>query len=363
MWNEFGRTARKGVDNIESDHYDKGAALNPQSLRPGRLRMKAIQIKAYGDPLEGLEVIDIAEPDEPAAGEVLIGVEFAPVNHNDLLLFGGKFPVHPPLPSVVGNEAVGMVLKVGAGVHNVKVGDRVTPPLYSFTWRERMTIPAAGLFALPDDADIQQLAMLRINPPTAALLLSEFVDLQPGDWVVQNCANSGVGRAVIAIAKGRGFRTVNFVRRPEQVVDVEAAGGDIVLVDEGHATERVQDMIGDAIVRLALDGISGDATARLVSALSLGGKLVNYAQMSGEMSAPGDFRPLMRKSITLHNFYQNKKEYAPKIPDILLEAVELIRTGKLHVPVAEVYPLSAVKDAIVHTRNGGKVLLEIGGAR
>ena len=194
--------------------------------------MKAIQINAYGDPLEGLELVDIAEPPPPGPDEVLIGVEFAPVNHNDLLLFGGKFPVHPPLPSVVGNEGVGIVLAVGADVDNVKVGDRVTPPLYSFTWRERMVIPAADLFALPVDADIQQLAMLRINPPTAALLLSEFVDLKPGDWVVQNCANSGVGRAVIAIAKGRGLRTVNFVRRQEQVAEVEAAGGDIVLVDE-----------------------------------------------------------------------------------------------------------------------------------
>ncbi|MFJ3485919.1 zinc-dependent alcohol dehydrogenase family protein [Pseudomonas sp. NPDC090202] len=325
--------------------------------------MKAIQITAYGDPLQGLGLVDMPEPAAPGPGEVLIGVEYAPVNHNDLLLFGGNFPVHPPLPSVVGNEAVGIVLGVGAGVDNVQVGDRVTPPLYSFTWRERMVIPAAGLFALPADADLQQLAMLRINPPTAALLLSEFVNLHPGDWVVQNCANSGVGRAVIAIAKGRALRTVNFVRRQEQVAEVEAAGGDLVLVDEDGATERVQGLIGDGAVRLALDGISGEATARLINALSQGGALVNYAQMSGDMSAPGDFRPLMRKSIILHNFYQAKKEYVAKIPQILHEAVALIAAGKLQVPVAAVYPLAQVKDAIIHTRKGGKVLLAINGAR
>jgi NADPH:quinone reductase-like Zn-dependent oxidoreductase len=324
--------------------------------------MKAIQITAYGDPLEGLQWVDIAEPAPPGHGELLIGIEFAPVNHNDLLLFGGNFPVHPTLPSVVGNEAVGTVLSVGEGVENLKIGDRVTPPLYSFTWRERMVISSTDLVALPTDIDIQQLAMLRINPPTAALLLSEFVDLAPGDWVVQNCANSGVGRAVIAIAKGRGFRTVNFVRRREQVAEVEAAGGDIVLVDENNATERVHELIGEGAVRLALDGISGVATARLVSALSSGGSLVNYAQMSGDMSAPGDFRPLMRKSITMHNFYQAKKEYRAKIPEILREATELIRSGSLHVPVAAVYPMSAFKDAIIHTQKGGKVLLEIRGS-
>jgi D-arabinose 1-dehydrogenase-like Zn-dependent alcohol dehydrogenase len=114
-------------------------------------------------------------------------------------------------------KAVGRVLDVGPGVQNVKLGDRVLAPLSSFTWRERMVISADGLFALPPDADPRQLAMLAINPPTAALLLSEYVNLKPGEWVVQNAANSGVGRWVIAFAKRRGLKTVNIVRRPELV--------------------------------------------------------------------------------------------------------------------------------------------------
>jgi NADPH:quinone reductase-like Zn-dependent oxidoreductase len=85
-------------------------------------------------------------------------------------------------------------------VENVKVGDRVLAPLSRFTWRERMVVSANGLFALPPDADSQQLAMLAINPPIAALLLSEYVNLKPGDWVVQNSANSGVGRLHIHAA-------------------------------------------------------------------------------------------------------------------------------------------------------------------
>ena len=321
--------------------------------------MKAIQIASYGNPLEVIEIIDLPEPPPPGAGEVLIAIEYAPLNHNDLLLIGGSFPVHPDLPSIVGNEAVATVLSTGPAVENVKRGDRVIPPLYSLTWRERMVIPAAELVPLPEDVDLQQLAMLRINPPTAALLLSEFVDLKPGDWVVQNCANSGVGLAVIAFAKKRGFKTINFVRRQEQVLDIEAAGGDIVLTDHDQSFEKAIQMIGTDPVRLALDGISGRASAQLATLLSTGGALVNYAQMSGEMSAPGDLRPLMRKGITLHNFYQARKEYFPKIPGILHEATELIRSGKLHVPVAAVYPITAIHDAITHTLRGGKVLIAI----
>ena len=123
--------------------------------------------------------------------------------------------MRPALPTVIGGEGVGRVLAVGSGVENVKVGDRVLAPLSSFTWRERMVVSADGLFALPHGADPGQLSMLAINPPTAALLLSEYVNLKPGEWVVQNSANSSVGRWVIAFAKARGLKTVNIVRRPE----------------------------------------------------------------------------------------------------------------------------------------------------
>jgi NADPH:quinone reductase-like Zn-dependent oxidoreductase len=102
-----------------------------------------------------------------------------------------------------------------------------------------MVISADGLFALPRDTDPRQLSMLAINPPTAALLLSEYVNLEPGEWVVQNAANSGVGRWVIAFAKMRGLKTVNIVRRPELVPELEAIGGDLVVVDSPDVSERI----------------------------------------------------------------------------------------------------------------------------
>jgi len=171
--------------------------------------MRAVHLTAFGNPVECLEFVQIQEPPAPGPGQVLIGVEFSPINLNDLLVVRGTYPLRPSLPSVIGNEGVGRILAVGPGVENVTIGDRVLTPLYGFAWAERIVVAAQGLFALPADADPQQLAMLSINPPTAALLLSEFVDLSPGDWVVQNAANSGVGRAVIAFAKARGFKTIN----------------------------------------------------------------------------------------------------------------------------------------------------------
>ena len=133
--------------------------------------MRAVQLTAFGTPVDGLECVDIPEPDAPGPNQVLIAVEYSPINPNDLMVAQGIYAFRPPLPAVIGNEGVGKVLAVGPGVENVRLGDRVLAPPSSFTWRERMVISAGGLFALPADADPQQLAMLAINPPTAALLL------------------------------------------------------------------------------------------------------------------------------------------------------------------------------------------------
>ena len=324
--------------------------------------MRAIQLRSFGDPLSVLELVDAPEPPPPMAGEVLIGVEHAPINPNDLYLIEGMFLIRPSAPTVVGNEGVGRILAVGSGVQGLKVGDRVLAPLYSFTWRERLVVPARGLFPLPEEADPRQLAMLGINPPTAALLLSEFVDLQPGDWIVQNAANSGVGRAVIPIARARGYRTINFVRRHELVEELKAIGGDLVLIDEEGAVHDALETVGGARVPLGLDGVAGSAAARVTGALTSQGTLVVYAVMSGQpVTIPA--LDLIAKQIVAKGFFLNHPDVEPKIPAALRETTPLVASGAIHTPVAATYPLEAFREAVAHAQRGGKVLFDIGGHR
>jgi NADPH:quinone reductase-like Zn-dependent oxidoreductase len=277
------------------------------------------------------------------------------------MLAQGIYAIRPALPTVIGNEGVGRVLAVGPGVENVKVGDRILLPRSSFAWRERLVTSADDLFALPPDADPQQLAMLGINPPTASLLLSEFVDLKSGDWVVQNAANSGVGRWVIALAKVRGLRTVNIVRRPELVGELESIGGDVVVVDSPDVSGRIKEAVDQTDLRLALDGVSGPATGVLASILSPGGTLVSFAAMSG---APISMSPLdvIFKPITMRGFFLGHPEYAAKIPPALKQTAAMIASGQVHVPVAATYPLSSIKEAVSHALRGGKILLDVAGS-
>ncbi|AYG59707.1 zinc-dependent alcohol dehydrogenase family protein [Rhizobium jaguaris] len=322
--------------------------------------MLAIHLNAYGDPAENLELVNLSEPPAPGSGEVLVGVEYSPINPADLLLAMGYYALRPALPSVIGNEGVGSVLAIGAGVTNVKIGDRIIPPLSSFLWRERLVLPAKGLAALPSQADPKQLAMLAVNPVTAALLLSEFKTLKPGDWIVQSAANSGVGRSVIAYAQERGLRTINIVRREELVADLKAKGGDVVLVDGPDIVERAKAPVGNADIAFALDCLSGPATAMLGSILSQGGTLVSYGAMSGMPITvnPGD---MIYKALTIRSFFLGHEQYAAKLPALIQESANLVASGKLHVPVAATYPLTAIKDAVAHAKRGGKILLDISG--
>jgi len=323
--------------------------------------MRAIQLTAYGDPVAGLKFVDIPAPEAPGANQVLIGIEFSPINPSDLLVARGIYAVRPTLPAVIGNEGVGRVLSVGPGVKNVKVGDRVVAPLSSFTWRERMLTSADGLFALPPDADPQQLSMLAINPPTAALLLSEYVELKPGEWVVQNSANSSVGRWVIAFAKARGLKTVNIVRRQELVAELEALGGDVVVVDSPDVSKKIKAAVGQAEIRLALDGVSGPAAGALASTLSQHGTLVSYAAMSG---APMSISPLdvIFKPITVRGFWLGHPETTAKSAPAMAQAAEMIASGRVSIPVAATYQLSSIKEAVGHAVRGGKILLDVAGS-
>jgi NADPH:quinone reductase-like Zn-dependent oxidoreductase len=322
--------------------------------------MYALQISRFGEPSDVVELVKLPDPHDPLANEVLVAVEYAPINGSDLLTIRGQYGSLPALPAGLGFEGVGRILSVGEEVNHLKVGDRVLLPSPSTSWREKIILPSTGLFPLPQNADPQQLSMLGINPPTAALLLSEYVALKPGDWVIQDAGNSGVGRSVIAFAKDRGLRTVSLVRRPELIDELVAAGGDIVLVDGAEVSARVAKATGHAKIDLAIDGVGGEAMLSLSSCLRPGGTLVLYYAVS---SKPGlaSFVDLVYCNVTIRGFWFANPAFhtSPKLVEAIKTGVRLIAEGRLHMPVAATYPLVAAKEAIAHAQRGGKVLFKL----
>jgi NADPH:quinone reductase-like Zn-dependent oxidoreductase len=142
-------------------------------------------------PHEVIRAVPLELP-PPAAGQALVAMLAAPINPSNLLTLTGEYAVLPPLPAVGGSEGVGRIAALGEDVDGLSVGQLVLLPRGSGTWVTHLLAEARSLVPLPEVADPLQLAMLTVNPPTASLMLSEYVPLVAGEWVIQNVANSGV---------------------------------------------------------------------------------------------------------------------------------------------------------------------------
>jgi NADPH:quinone reductase-like Zn-dependent oxidoreductase len=325
--------------------------------------MQSVQINAFGKPWDVVETVPLPDPGAPGAGELVVDMEFSPINPSDLVLMRGLYGVKPKLPAPVGAEGVARVVKIGGGVKGIKEGDRVLYPRGTPTWATRSKVNADGLFALPERADPQQLSMLMVNPPTAYLLLTEYVALKKGDWVLQTAGNSGVGRAVIAIAKQMGIHTVSVVRRPELVDELKKLGADVVLVEGPDLAKRVAEATGKAKIMLALDCVGGPGLMAVNDCLANGGTLVAFGVMSGGpgpfFTAPNVFRDLTLKGFWLLNWFN--KNPTERVVEVQTKMAGWIADRTIFTPVAATYPLSESKAAISHAAKiAGKVLFRGG---
>jgi mitochondrial enoyl-[acyl-carrier protein] reductase / trans-2-enoyl-CoA reductase len=328
--------------------------------------MKQVLIEAYGTPWEVARCADVPDVGEPAADEVVFDVLAFPINPADMGFCRGSYRLKPPLPATPGAECVGRVTAVGASVKHVRPGDLVIN-LQRENWAQKRKVKGPDAIPLPAGIDLQQAAMVRINPPTAQLMLSDFVDLKGGDWVIQNVANSAVGRLLIVLAHQRGLRTVNVVRRPELAEELKQLGADLVIVDGDDLAQRVARETGDAPIRLAVEAIGGGATGRIADCVASDGTIVHYGSMSGVNPDVGRtnfvYRGVKLTGFMLGRFLARRS--AERIRAIYADLGEQVKAGRLHAPVDTVYPIDKIKDALAHADKGGrngKILVSPNGA-
>jgi NADPH:quinone reductase-like Zn-dependent oxidoreductase len=323
--------------------------------------MKQAVLERYGPPEQGVRCMETPDVGSPAAGEVVFDVLLFPINPADISMCRGSYRLRPTLPATPGAECLGRVTAVGAGVTHVKPGDLVIN-LQRENWAQRRRVSGGDVIGIPSGIDPPQGAMLRINPPTALLLLSDVVELEPGDWIIQNVANSAVGRLVIRLARGRGVRTLNVVRRESLFGELNALGADACAVDGPGLAEAAGALTGRAPIRLGLDAVSGQATARLSSCVGEGGVVCNYGSMSGEdpvMSRAG----LVSGGQTLVGFILGRalaRRSLEQIRAIYADLGEQLLKGGLSAPVEKVYPIEEIKAALTHAQQGerrGKILV------
>ena len=319
--------------------------------------MKKVIYEEFGNPAEVLKVVEAPQA-ALGEGEARAEVLRAPINPSDLIQVAGEYGVKPQLPAVAGNEGLGRIVEVNGG--GLEVGQLVLLPAGRGTWVTEVAAPAAQFVPLPE-GDLDQLSMLMVNPATAWLLLEQFVTLQPGDWVIQSAANSGVGGYVVQLCKARGINLVNVVRRESAIAGLKEMGAEHVLVDGPDLAARVRQATG-AKMNLALDAVAGETFGRLGETLERGGTLVNYGAMSMqpcEMIAGSlIFRDIRVRGFWLVNWFESatKQERLETYGAL----TQMVLKGELFAPIDRHFTLDEIREAAAYTWKGersGKVLV------
>lgn len=316
--------------------------------------------REYGDPVE-VATVEQWALSPPDAGQVRVRTLATAINPADINMLEGRYGTLPPLPCVPGGDGVGIVEALGDGATGVAVGDHVIAPDRLGFWCEAFNADATQLLSIPKEIPADQAAMLTVNPPTAYRMLHDFVDLQVGDWVIQNAGNSGVGRAVIALCKANGWHTVSVVRRQEVADELRAADGDVVLLDEKGYSKKIEVLTGASRPKLGLNAVGGDSCREVARCLAPGGTLVTYGAM-GKQPITVDNGLVIFKDIRLRGFWRKgwTAAAAPhEIASMFDALAPLAASGHLQVPVAATYSLSQAKEAIAHavtSKCNGKIL-------
>ncbi len=322
--------------------------------------MKAIEYSEHGIPHEVCRCVDIQEPESPDPGELRLLVLASAINPADLLTIEGRYPGPESLPARQGIEGVGLVEQLGQGVQGFEIGDHVLI-LSRENWVEKVLVRADNVMKIPKQLDIYQAATMKANPPSAMLMLDDYVKFHLGDWVIQNAANSALGQHVIRLANVRGIRTINIVRNGSWVAPLKALGADIVMVDNNTLPKQVRAELGGDSIPLALDAIGGNATTRLADCLSDNGVIVNYGFLSGEPCVISPHHTIVR-GIELKGFWLVKNLFQQprrQIEYVYDEVGQMIVNGTLKTAVEKIYRLDQVTDALTHAekeRRKGKIL-------
>lgn len=318
--------------------------------------MRTVHFDAFGPPAEVLRCLPEL-PCPPGRGQVEVALEAAAIHPQDLTeVRGGGIRGQAPGAIVPGAEGVGRVVATGPNVE-LEVGTRVLLPLGSGTWRDRLIVSARRVRVVSADGDPLQQCLATLAPATAWGLLAT-IPQRRGEWVLQNAGHRTVGRMVAHLAKQRGIRTVSLVKTGTEERSVRLAGGDVALVTHAEVLDDVRAYTRGASVRLALDGLGGDATDLLAACLDVGGTLVHHHARPDHPCRLSSAQ-LVHRGIVLRGFAWTS--WFRQTPSDELEAVlsQLHDQAQaLHHPIMATYPLNEVARAVAHAeQDDGQIVL------
>ncbi|MGM8898180.1 MULTISPECIES: zinc-binding dehydrogenase [unclassified Psychrobacter] len=325
--------------------------------------MRTATYNEFGKPSEVLSVTESPTP-EPNNNQVRIKTILSSIHNHDLVTIKGEYGNKPELPATGGSEAVGEIDALGSAVTGFEKGQRVVVSGVQGTWAEYFIAPAQSLIPIPDAIDDEMASQL-IAMPMSALLLIEFLNIEPGQWIIQNAANGAVGESMAMLAPERNINTINLVRSKEseqELIDLGITENNVV-TDNDDWKEQVKNIVGDDKISGAVDAVGGKSGGELVSLLGKHGVLASLGAMSG--------KPLtLNPSDLIFNLAQVKGFWASDMMQeissddmqrLTRELIERAASGQLKLPTGGIYPLDDIQTAVsekVQSDKKGKILIK-----
>jgi NADPH:quinone reductase-like Zn-dependent oxidoreductase len=338
--------------------------------------MKAALFHEHGG-TDVLRIEDVATP-VPEAGDVLIRVRAAALNHLDIWTRRG-LPMEISMPHIGGSDIAGVVEAVGQGVTGVQIGARVIvnpslscgecewcrsgeePLCVSYRiigehtnggFAEYVVVPAINLFPIPDDFEFEQAAAAPLVFLTAWRALTSKARVRPGSRVLVTGASGGVATAAVQIAKHLGAQVFALTTK-ENIDRVEALGADIVYDrNTGDFAPQIWKDTGKRGVDIVIDSVGEAIWTSCVRALARGGRLVVYGATTG-FRGELDLRVVFWKQIeVLGTTMSNRSEFE--------EVMRLVFSGALKPVVDTVLPLAEIRAAHERLERGehfGKIVV------
>jgi len=305
--------------------------------------MRAAGIRALGAPVE---ILEVDEPTQPAADEVLIDVATAGIGNWDELVRIGSWQIGGPVPMALGTEAAGTVAAVGSDVAGLGEGDEVIahplPLRRHGTWAERVLAPAAAVAPRARSASPEANGAFPIPALTAAQALDETLGIDSGDWVVVNGAGGVTGGLLVQLAAARGARVIA-TASAKKAERIRGYGASEVLDYQADWPPLVREIAGGGAPK-AVNAARGQAATTL-KAVADGGRL---ATITGDP-------PREERGVAISDVYVR--------PDgrQLAALAELLDSSALSVPIASVRPLEQAAQALreVVTGADGAIVLSL----
>lgn len=325
--------------------------------------MQAIRVIGKGGDAR-LELGEAPDP-KPAAGEIQIRVAATAVNRADLLQRRGLYPPPPGASEILGLECAGVVEQVGAGVGELREGDRVMALLAGGGYAERAVVDAGSAMRVPEGLELETAAGIPEVFLTCSLNLFDVAATPSGGAALVHGGGSGIGTAAIQLLRAAEVRSIVTAGSDEKCERCRELGADVAInYREGPFAPQVLEATGGRGVDTVLDSIGGPYFAQHLECLAQGGTLVLIGLMGGA-SAEANLAPLLAKRLSVIGSTLRARPAAEKaaiVRRFLERFGQELESGRVRAVVDRVLPLAEAQrahDILERSEHFGKVVLRV----